>query len=178
MATSEFPKYTEPSNHEDPIPGVVPWQDDKGVWHFGGSESHGSGAQGGSAPVPGNTTGPNPPPVPPGGTSGPNPNAMDWGSFLTTLSGGLLNGLGQIFGQQRRSSFRGTEADPVTALAGVQRRIADTAPLLQSRMETAPTLSGPDPTAGVRRASPVSTPPSTQDVEHLKNALRTMGVNV
>jgi len=175
MATADFPNYTDTSSHDDPEPGVLPWRDEQGVWHFGGTgATHGGGNRGAGVPTGGSPTPTTPPPtaVPP--TTGP--GGINWGDFLTTMTGGLLNGLGQIFGQQRRQSYAGTAADPVQALSGVQRRLEALAPTVSQRATSTPSLTAPDVSA-VRRAAALPNP-AADDLTHLRNSLRAMGVDL
>ena len=177
MAIADFPDYigTDP-NSPTPI-GAVPWRDANGVWHFGGSES-----RGGSAPgmgLPGGDTPATPPATPPAGGAPTVPGAggFNLSDFLTELTGGVLSGLGSIFGQQRRQSFQGTAADPVQALSGVQAQLSDAGGGLRRRMESAPTLSAPD-AASLRRATDLGASPGDGDLSHLRASLRAMGVNL
>jgi hypothetical protein len=91
----------------------------------------------------------------------------DLTNLFAQLGGGLLSGLGQIFGQQKRQSFSGTAADPVQALSGVQRRISDFAEPMGQRA-----------TNGVTRNDGSAATPTSQDYEHLKATLRSMGVHL
>lgn len=165
MAIDDLSRFTDPSNpHDEPVPGVAPWRDANGVWHFGGDAGRGGGSVGGVQPGSGNT--------PPGGTTAPTsgvtpPRGNNIADLITQLGGGLLSGLGQIFGQQKRQSFSGTAADPVTALSGVQRRISDFAEPMGQRA-----------TSGVTRNDGSAATPTSQDYEHLKATLRSMGVHL
>lgn len=162
MATSYFPDYMDRDNpHQEPVPGAAPWQDPNGVWHFGGDRQAGSGSgSGGSGSTPVGGSNPTTPTVPGAAPTGGN-NIAD---LITQLGGGLLSGLGQIFGQQKRQSFSGTAADPVEALSGVQRRISDFAAPVQQRAES-----------GLQRNTGA---PTMQDYEHLKSTLRNMGITL
>lgn len=173
MANADFPNYTDPSSpHDDAAPGTTPWRDANGVWHFGGTEGHGGGAPG-SVMAPGSSAPATTPPavVTPPSTTPTAPNGFNLGDFLTTLTGGVLSGLGGLLGQQHRQSFSGTEADPVQALAGVQRRISGASDTLSSRTNSTPTLTAPS----VQRNTMASTQPTSADLEHLQQTLRMMG---
>ena len=91
----------------------------------------------------------------------------DLAGLFAQLGGGLLSGLGSIFGQQHRQSFSGTAADPVQALSGVQRKISDFS-----------TPMGQRATEGVSRNTGAAGPPTSQDMDHLRSTLRAMGVNL
>jgi len=164
MARYADDQFTDPSNpHDEPVPGVQPWRDANGVWHFGGTESpRGGGSTGGVQP--GNGTTPATTPTTPSPAVSPTPN---WTDLFTQLGGGLLSGLGSIFGQQKRQSFSGTAADPVQALSGVQRKISDFS-----------TPMGQRATEGVTRNTGASGPPTSQEMDHLRSTLRAMGVNI
>lgn len=175
MASGYIPDIYE-TNPSEPVPGMTPWRDANGIWHFGGEEASPSHAGGNGAGVPGRapSSPPTPPVVPPGGGSPSLPGGgTDIASLITQLGGGLLSGLGQMFGQQRRNSFSGTEADPVQALSGVQRRISGFGDTMGQRATAPVSLSGD---SGVRRNT--STQPNAQDLEQMKQTLRSMGVTL
>jgi hypothetical protein len=116
---------------------------------------------------------------------------------LALIGGGnFLNGLGDSLFQQKRNSFKGTAADPVNVLSGVQRRIEAAAGPLSDRAfgpvstpsayaQNVPGLSGSDPAyadrsllthTGVQRnasAMPMGSP--EDDLTQLQQAIRLLG---
>jgi len=79
-----------------------------------------------------------------GSSSSTSPDLL---SLLLGLGGSAINALGNAFGQQHRQSFKGTAADPVDLLSGVQHAIGDEQSALWQRQQN-PATAPPPPGAG------------------------------